>query len=211
MQSQAEQIASTSQTPSPPSSLVSTTAPKKQNKTKITRNRKYLACDVCRKWRRKCEKESEMDKCKGCSDREICCETIYVRKPRSSDKATKQAEAVKFLFQPPNSVNTVYPLWSMPFHVYPQAMRAPIFPPFPLDNHLNGQSLVGSISPPFPDLSYDRLRLPSLLEDVKPQLPTVSAAHIPYHLANAHGFLILTITVIRLHYKYFNSLQLMAA
>ncbi|KAH8920280.1 hypothetical protein BT69DRAFT_1321576 [Atractiella rhizophila] len=146
-----------------------------------------------------------MGKCKGCSDREICWETTYVRKPRSSDKVTKQAEPVKFLFQPPNSVNAVYPSWSMPFHVYPQAMRARMFPPFPLDNHLNGQSLVGSISPPFPDhfqltsalqshvqiacpVSYDRLRLPSLLEDVIPRLPTVSAAHIPYHLANAHSF-----------------------
>ncbi|KAH8914565.1 hypothetical protein BT69DRAFT_1347066 [Atractiella rhizophila] len=200
-----EQIASTSQTPSPPSSAVSTTAPKKQNKTKITRNRKYLACDACRKWRRKCEKESEMDKCKGCSDREICCETTYVRKPRSSDKVTKQAEAVKFLSQPPNSVNALYPSWGMPFPVYPQAMRAPIFPPFPLDNRLNDQSLVGSIPPPLLEhfqltsalqshvqnaypVSYDMLRLPSLPEDVKPPLPTVSAAHIPYHLVNANGF-----------------------
>ncbi|KAH8913717.1 hypothetical protein BT69DRAFT_1306264 [Atractiella rhizophila] len=108
-----------------------------------------------------------MDKCKGT----VTGRSVQLRNHlRSSDKATKQAKAVKFLFQPPNSVNAVYPSGSMPFHIYPQAI------------------LVGSISPPFPDLSYDRLRLPSLLEDVKPRLPTVSAAHIPYHLANAHGF-----------------------
>ncbi|KAH8925497.1 hypothetical protein BT69DRAFT_1121853 [Atractiella rhizophila] len=76
--------------PAPSTSSASAAKAAKGDKPKITRNRKYLACDACRSWRRKCQRINDSEICAGCSERKIKCETTYIRKPRTTEKSSSK-------------------------------------------------------------------------------------------------------------------------